>query len=93
MDPVAEYKLLCTRRHLLGNMAGGIGAAALTDLLGSGAATASPIPSASDPLGRSSAPTLPRKTDDCDSSYGFSATFKAYDHKPELVKRDRGMSR
>ena len=50
MDPIAEYKLLSTRRHLLGSMAGGIGAAALTDLLGSDAATASPIPSASDPL-------------------------------------------
>ena len=44
MDPIAEYKLLSTRRHLLGSMAGGIGAAALTDLLGSSAATASPIP-------------------------------------------------
>ncbi len=45
MDPYSEYKLLRTRRHLLGGMAGGIGAAALTDLLGSGATAASPIPS------------------------------------------------
>ena len=74
MDPIAEYKLLSTRRHLLGSMAGGIGAAALTDLLGSDAATASPIPSASDPLAVRPPHFAPRKTDDCDSSYGFSAT-------------------
>ena len=60
MDPIAEYKLLSTRRHLLGSMAGGIGAAALTDLLGSGAATASPISSFSAPLAVRSPHPAPR---------------------------------
>ena len=41
MDPMLEAKLLTTRRHLLGSMAGGIGAIAMHDLL---AATASAPP-------------------------------------------------
>ena len=38
MDPIFEHRLLATRRHLLGSMAGGIGAAALGELLGGSAA-------------------------------------------------------
>ena len=33
LDPILERKLLVTRRHLLGGMAGGIGGFALADLL------------------------------------------------------------
>ena len=32
MDPFLEHKLLATRRHLLGSMAGGIGAIAMHEL-------------------------------------------------------------
>ena len=89
MDPVAEYKLLCTRRHLLGNMAGGIGAAALTDLLGIGAATASPIPSASDPLAVRPPHFAPRaKRMIVIHLTGSPPHLDMYDYKPELVKRD-----
>ena len=40
MDPIFEHRLLATRRHLLGSMAGGIGAAALGELLRGNAAAA-----------------------------------------------------
>ena len=40
MDPILEHKLLQTRRHLLGGMAGGIGAMALGELLGGKAVVA-----------------------------------------------------
>ena len=37
MDPILESKLLATRRHLLGTMAGGIGALAMRELSASDA--------------------------------------------------------
>ena len=89
MDPIAEYKLLSTRRHLLGSMAGGIGAAALTDLLGSGAATASPIPSPTDPLAVRPPHFAPRaKRMIVIHLTGSPPHLDMYDHKPQLVKRD-----
>ena len=42
MDPRTEHRLLATRRHLLGSMAGGIGGIALADLLASGPTAAAP---------------------------------------------------
>ena len=89
MDPYSEYKLLRTRRHLLGSMAGGIGAAALTDLLGSGATAASPIPPASDPLAVRPPHFPPRaKRMIVIHLTGSPQHLDMYDHKPELVKRD-----
>ena len=89
MDPIAEYKLLSTRRHLLGGMAGGIGAAALTDLFGSGATAASPIPSASDPLAVRPPHFASRaKRMIVIHLTGSPPHLDMYDHKPELVTRD-----
>ena len=52
MNPLLEHKLLTTRRHLLGSMAGGIGAIAMHDLLG--ATSGAPAPSlAADPMAAS----------------------------------------
>ena len=42
MNPILEHKLLATRRHLLGGMAGGIGAIAMRELLA--ATNAAPVP-------------------------------------------------
>ena len=42
MHPILEQKLLATRRQLLGGMAGGVGAIALSELLGGSARAATP---------------------------------------------------
>ena len=89
MNPCVEHKLLATRRHLLGSMAGGIGAAALTDLLWSGAHAASPIPSISDPLAIRPPHFAPRaKRMIVIHLTGSPPHLDMYDHKPQLVKRD-----
>ena len=89
MNPFVEHKLLATRRHLLGSMAGGIGAAALTDLLWSGAHAASPIPSISDPLAIRPPHFAPRaKRMIVIHLTGSPPHLDMYDHKPQLVKRD-----
>ena len=85
--PLLERRLLATRRHLLGSMAGGIGGIALGDLLGS-AATAAPTPAAiSDPL----APRAPHFLAKAKRMIVIHLTgspphLDLYDHKPELVK-------
>ena len=51
MHPRVDEKLLTTRRHLLGGMAGGIGAIAMGDLLGAATVPAVSSPGAPpDPL-------------------------------------------
>ena len=80
MDPILEHRLLATRRHLLGGMAGGIGSLALADLLGAESA---------DPLAPRS-PPLPARAKRLIVIHltGSPPHLDLYDHKPELVKRD-----
>jgi len=91
MDPMLEHKLLATRRHLLGSMAGGIGSMALGQLLGDGmaaAASGGAMPSAAaDPL----APHPPHFAARAKRMIVIHLTgspphLDLYDHKPELVK-------
>ncbi len=86
MDPLLEYKLLATRRHLLGGMAGGIGGIAMRELLGAGAAA--PVGPA-DPMAARQ-PQLPAKAKRMIVIHltGSPPHLDMYDHKPELVKRD-----
>jgi len=88
MDPILEGKLLATRRHLLGSMAGGIGAIAMHDLLGAAASTPTPAPLV-DPLAPKQ-PPLPAKAKRMIVIHltGSPPHLDLYDHKPELVKRD-----
>jgi hypothetical protein len=93
MDPIFEQRLLATRRQLLGSMAGGIGAAALGELLGGNAAAAATasdgtLPGlAMDPLA-SKLPPLPAKAKRMIVIHltGSPPHLDLYDHKPELVK-------
>jgi len=93
MDPIFEQRLLATRRHLLGSMAGGIGAAALGELLGGNAAAAATasdgmLPGlAIDPLAAKT-PPLPAKAKRMIVIHltGSPPHLDLYDHKPELVK-------
>ena len=88
MDPRIEHRLLATRRHLLGSMAGGIGGVALADLLGSPTpATAAPAASLSDPMA-ARLPPLPAKAKRMIVIHltGSPPHLDLYDHKPELVK-------
>ena len=84
MDPIFEHKLLATRRHLLGSMAGGIGALAMQDLLGAGVATPAV---ATDPMAAKQ-PPLPAKAKRMIVIHltGSPPHLDLYDHKPELVK-------
>ena len=84
MDPIFEHRLLATRRHLLGSMAGGIGALAMRDLLG--AAGVSPA-AAADPLA-AKMPPLPAKAKRVIVIHltGSPPHLDLYDHKTELVK-------
>jgi hypothetical protein len=84
MDPFLDHKLLATRRHLLGSMAGGIGAIAMRELLG-----ATTTPAAADPLA-AKRPPLPAKAKRMIVIHltGSPPHLDLYDHKPELVKRD-----
>jgi hypothetical protein len=84
MHPLLEQKLLATRRHLLGGMAGGIGALAMRELLG---ATAFTPPSPSDPMAPR-LPPLPAKAKRMIVIHltGSPPHLDLYDHKPQLVK-------
>jgi len=86
MDPLLEYKLLATRRHLLGGMAGGIGGIAMGELPGAGASA--PVGPA-DPMATRQ-PPLPAKAKRMIVIHltGSPPHLDMYDHKPELVKRD-----
>ena len=88
MNPLLEHKLLTTRRHLLGSMAGGIGAIAMHDLLGATGAPAAPS-LMSDPMAAKQ-PPLPAKAKRMIVIHltGSPPHLDLYDHKPELTKRD-----
>jgi hypothetical protein len=84
MDPILERKLLVTRRHLLGGMAGGIGGFALADLL----AAENPAAPA-DPLA-ARRPPLPAKAKRMIVIHltGSPPNLDMYDNKPDLVRLD-----
>ena len=86
MHPLVEHRLLATRRHLLGAMAGGVGALALADLLASPSAG---VEAAADPLA-ARRPPLPAKARRMIVIHltGSPPHLDLYDHKPELAKRD-----
>ena len=88
MNPLLEHKLLTTRRHLLGSMAGGIGAIAMHDLLGATGAPAAPS-LMSDPMAAKQ-PPLPAKAKRMIVIHltGSPPHLDLYDHKPGLTKRD-----
>jgi len=90
MNPLLEHKLLATRRHLLGSMAGGIGAIALADLLAANTArAATPLPSPADPLLARPPQFAPRaKRMIVIHLTGSPPHLDLYDHKPELVKHN-----
>ncbi len=84
MDPILERKLLVTRRHLLGGMAGGIGGFALADLL------AAENPAApTDPLA-ARRPPLPAKAKRMIVIHltGSPPNLDMYDNKPDLLRLD-----
>jgi hypothetical protein len=83
MDPILERKLLVTRRHLLGGMAGGIGGIGLANLL------AAETTSASDPLA-ARRPPLPAKAKRMIVIHltGSPPNLDMYDNKPDLVRLD-----
>ena len=88
MDPQLEHRLLATRRHLLGSMAGGIGGLALADLLAGPATTQAAPPPLADPMA-ARLPPLPAKAKRMIVIHltGSPPHLDLYDHKPELVKR------
>ena len=88
MNPILEHKLLATRRHLLGGMAGGIGAIAMRELLA--ATNAAPVPAlTADPMAAKK-PPLPAKAKRMIVIHltGSPPHLDMYDNKPELTKRD-----
>ena len=88
MDPILEHKLLATRRHLLGSMAGGIGGIAMHELLA--ATKAAPVPAVvADPMAAKQ-PPLPAKAKRMIVIHltGSPPHLDMYDNKPELTKRD-----
>jgi hypothetical protein len=88
MNPILESKLLATRRHLLGSMAGGIGAIAMHELLA--ATNAAPTPAlVADPMAAKK-PPLPAKAKRMIVIHltGSPPHLDLYDNKPELTKRD-----
>jgi len=88
MDLLLEYKLLATRRHLLGGMAGGIGAIAMRELFA--ATNAAPVPAlAADPMATKRPPLLAKaKRMIVIHLTGSPPHLDMYDNKPELTKRD-----
>ncbi|MFN7813025.1 MAG: DUF1501 domain-containing protein [Planctomycetia bacterium] len=86
MDPLLEHRLLATRRHLLGGMAGGIGAIAMGQLLAAG----SGVPAAPADPRAVRRPPLPAKAKRMIVIHltGSPPHLDLYDHKPELVKHD-----
>ena len=88
MDPRLEHRLLATRRHLLGGMAGGIGGLALGQLLAGDAAPALPA-AAADPLAARSPHFAPKaKRMIVIHLTGSPPHLDLYDYKPALVKHD-----
>jgi hypothetical protein len=87
MDPRTEHRLLATRRHLLGSMAGGIGGLALADLLGGETRSEAATVSLADPMAARQ-PPLPAKAKRMIVIHltGSPPHLDLYDHKPELVK-------
>jgi len=87
MDPRTEHRLLATRRHLLGSMAGGIGGLALADLLGGETRSKAATVSLADPMAARQ-PPLPAKAKRMIVIHltGSPPHLDLYDHKPELVK-------
>ncbi|MFM8633822.1 MAG: DUF1501 domain-containing protein [Planctomycetia bacterium] len=88
MNPILESKLLATRRHLLGSMAGGIGAIAMHELLA--ATGVAPVPAMpADPMAAKK-PPLPAKAKRMIVIHltGSPPHLDMYDNKPELTKRD-----
>jgi hypothetical protein len=86
VDPIIESKLLATRRHLLGAMAGGIGAVAVRELLA--ASDAAPA-QAFDPMAPKRPPLAAKaKRMIVIHLTGSPPHLDLYDHKPELVKHD-----
>ncbi|NDC63339.1 MAG: DUF1501 domain-containing protein [Planctomycetia bacterium] len=85
MDPFVERRLLLTRRHLLGGMAGGIGAIALGELLSGPTAAATVV----DPLA-ARRPPLPAKARRMIVIHltGSPPNLDLYDRKPDLVRHD-----
>jgi len=84
VNPILEQRWLATRRHLLGSMAGGIGAIAMRELLAAGAE----LPGlATDPMAARN-PPLPAKAKRMIVIHltGSPPHLDLYDHKPELVK-------
>ncbi|MFM8579140.1 MAG: DUF1501 domain-containing protein [Planctomycetaceae bacterium] len=88
MHPLLECKLLATRRHLLGGMAGGIGSIAMGDLFGAAAlATGSSPEVPTDPLAARRPPQAARaKRMVVIHLTGSPPHLDLYDHKPELVR-------
>jgi hypothetical protein len=86
MDPILEAKLLATRRHLLGSMAGGIGAIAMRQAL---AATDAAPAFVTDPMAAKQ-PPLPARAKRMIVIHltGSPPHLDMYDNKPELTKRD-----
>jgi len=90
MNPYLEHRLLASRRHLLGSMAGGIGAIALGDLLGTPARGAGELPGLpADPLAPRM-PPLPARAKRMIVIHltGSPPNLDIYDPKPALVKHD-----
>ncbi len=84
MDPRIERRLLATRRHLLGSMAGGIGGVALADLLGDSSRAHASL---ADPMAARQPPLPPKaKRMIVIHLTGSPPHLDLYDHKPELVK-------
>jgi Protein of unknown function (DUF1501) len=88
MHPRVDEKLLTTRRHLLGGMAGGIGAIAMGDLLGAATVPAVSSPGAPpDPLAARLPPRPARaKRMVVIHLTGSPPHLDLYDHKPELIR-------
>ena len=94
MHPILEQKLLATRRQLLGGMAGGVGAIALSELLGGSARAAMPAgelgaSAIANPLA-ARLPPLPAKAKRVIVIHltGSPPNLDLYDHKPVLTSHD-----
>ena len=94
MHPILEQKLLATRRQLLGGMAGGVGAIALSELLGGSARAATPAgelgaSAIANPLA-ARLPPLPAKAKRVIVIHltGSPPNLDLYDHKPVLTSHD-----
>ena len=94
MHPILEQKLLATRRQLLGGMAGGVGAIALSELLGGSARAATPAgelgaSAIANPLA-ARLPPLPANAKRVIVIHltGSPPNLDLYDYKPVLTSHD-----